>query len=87
MIDNAISTIALTCERLESNPHIYVSMDKGNKKVQKNLVEYICWYDIEKKYRVHTFWMLIAQMKINLMLQMLSTTHLNVSFLMMRIKK
>ena len=41
---NAVDTILLTQESTRKNPFIYVSSDKGNKKGNKNLAKYVCWY-------------------------------------------
>ena len=51
---NAIDTILLTQESIRANPRVYVSTDKGNKKGNKNLAKFICWYDVEEK-QVKTF--------------------------------
>ena len=51
---NVFDTILLTQESIRKNPFIYVSSDKGNKKVNKNLAKYICWYDVDTK-QVKTF--------------------------------
>ena len=36
------------------NPFIYLSVDKGNKKGNKNLAKFLCWYDKTSK-RVRIF--------------------------------
>ena len=51
---NKVDTILLTQESIRKNPFIYVSSDKGNKKGNKNLAKYICWYDVDTK-QVKTF--------------------------------
>ena len=42
---NAVDTILLTREIITDNGHIFVSSDKGNKKGNKSLTKFICWYD------------------------------------------
>ena len=51
---NATETILLTKASVLKNPVIYISVDKGNKKGNKNLAKYIFWYNNEKK-KVQTF--------------------------------
>ena len=51
---NVVDTILLTQESIRKIPYIYISFDKGNKKGNKNLTRYICWYDVDTK-QVKTF--------------------------------
>ena len=46
---NAVNTMILTRDSICKNPNIYVSADKGNKKGNKNLAKFVCWYDIQEK--------------------------------------
>ena len=50
----AIDTMLLTRDSIGPNPSLYVSIDKGNKKGNKNLAKFICWYD-KKDKEVKTF--------------------------------
>ena len=45
----AIDTMLLTRDSVGPNPCLYVSIDKGNKKGNKNLAKFICWYDKKEK--------------------------------------
>ena len=45
---NAVDTILLTQESLRPNHWVYVSIDKGNKKRNKNLSKYIFRYSYIK---------------------------------------
>ena len=44
---NAVNTMIRTRDSIRRNPNIYVSADKGNKKGNKNLAKFVCWYDTE----------------------------------------
>ena len=46
---NAVDTVLLTQESISENPNVYISCDKGNKKGNKNLAKYICWFDKNTK--------------------------------------
>ena len=46
---SAVNTIILVQESLRRNQYVYISADKGNKKGNKNLAKFICWYDVEAK--------------------------------------
>ena len=46
--ETAIDNILLTQKSILNNPILYFSVDKGNKKGNKNLAKYICWYDKKK---------------------------------------
>ena len=50
----AVETAILVRSSIEKNPNVYLSCDKGNKKGNKNLAKFLCWYDVNKK-RVRTF--------------------------------
>ena len=52
--DNAVGNILLTQESIRKNTCIYICCDKGNKKGNKNLPKFICWYDLDDK-KVKTF--------------------------------
>ena len=39
----------LTQDRVQRNSHVYFSSNKGNKKGNKNLAKFICWYDVQEK--------------------------------------
>ena len=54
VVNNAVDAIILTNESITKNPIIYLSADKGNKKGNKNLAKYLCWYCVVDK-RVKTF--------------------------------
>ena len=45
--ENAVDTILLIQASLKMNNHVYISSDKGNKKGNKNLAKFICWYDVK----------------------------------------
>jgi len=47
--DNAVDNILLTQESIRKNRFIYICCDKGNKKGNKNLPKFICWYDYDDK--------------------------------------
>ena len=49
IIENTIYTILLTQDSLKQNCHVYFSSDKGNKKGNKSLAKFICWYNIVTK--------------------------------------
>ena len=42
---NAANTLLLTQEIIQHNPNIFISTDKGNKKENKNLDKFVCWFD------------------------------------------
>ena len=42
---NAIDLVLLTQESICSNPNMYMLCDNGNKKGNKILAKYICWFD------------------------------------------
>ena len=44
-----IDTAILVRDSINTNPNIYLSCDKGNKKGNKNLAKFFCWYDITQK--------------------------------------
>ena len=46
--ETAIDTVVLTQKSILNNPILYFSVDKGNKKGNKNLAKYICRYDKKK---------------------------------------
>ena len=46
--ETAVDTVLLTQKSILDNPILYFSVDKGNKKGNKNLAKYICWYDKRK---------------------------------------
>ena len=50
----AAETMLLVRNSINANPNIYFSSDKGNKKGNKNLAKFFCWYDVIKKI-VRTF--------------------------------
>ena len=52
--ENAVSNIMLTQESIRKNRYIYICADKGNKKGNKNLPKFICWFDIDSG-KVKTF--------------------------------
>jgi len=52
--DNAVSNILLTQDAIRKNLFVYICADKGNKKGNKNLSKFICWYDQSEK-KVRTF--------------------------------
>ena len=47
--ENAIYNIPLIQDSLRQNCRIYFSSDKGNKKGNKSLAKFICWYNIVTK--------------------------------------
>lgn len=47
--DNAVDNILLTQDSIRKNRFIYICCDKGNKKGNKNLPKFICWYDYDDK--------------------------------------
>lgn len=51
---NAVDNILLAKDSIGPNPCLYISIDKGNKKGNKNLAKYICWY-CKKEKKVKTF--------------------------------
>ena len=51
---NAVDTILLTRESIRNNPFVFISADKGNKKGNKNLAKYLCWYCVKDR-RVKTY--------------------------------
>ena len=53
VIGNAADTVMLTKISIKNNPVVYLSCDKGNKKGNKNLAKYLCWYCV-KSNRVKT---------------------------------
>ena len=54
VIQNAVNTAIVTKESVKNNPIVYISCDKGNKKGNKNLANYLCWYCVEDK-KVKTY--------------------------------
>ena len=54
--NNAVNTIMLTQYSIVANPHMYIYTGKGNKKGNKNLAKYVCWYDALAK-QVKTFFL------------------------------
>ena len=54
VIQNAADTIMLMKESIRHNPVVFISCDKGNKKGNKNLAKYLCWYCV-KENKVKTF--------------------------------
>jgi len=50
---NAIDSVLLAMDSM-NEAHVYLSSDKGNKKGNKNLAKFVCWYDT-KDERVKTF--------------------------------
>ena len=53
VIQNAANTIMLTKESIQHNPVVFISCDKGNKKGNKNLAKYLCWYCVKEKKVKH----------------------------------
>ena len=51
---NALNTLLLTQESIKDNTNVYVSADKGNKKGNKNLAKFVCWFD-KKENQVKIF--------------------------------
>ena len=54
VVNNAADTVILTRESIKRNPVVYISCDKGNKKGNKNLAKYLCWFCVRTE-RVKTF--------------------------------
>ena len=54
VVNNAADTIIMMRSSIKSNPRVYLSCDKGNKKGNKNLAKYISWYCKDSK-RVKTY--------------------------------
>ena len=52
--EHAVDTALLTLRSINSNPNVYLALDKGNKKGNKNLAKFFCWYDTEKD-KVQTY--------------------------------
>lgn len=52
LIQNGTDTVILTKSRIEKNQYVFISYDKGNKKGNKNLAKYLCWYFVT--LRIHT---------------------------------
>ena len=55
--NNALNTFLLTKESIKANPniyiYIYISVDKGNKKGNKNLAKFVSWFDkTEKRVKI-----------------------------------
>ena len=50
----AVDTTLLMKDSIDANPNVYVASDKGNKKGNKNLAKYFCWYCTKTK-KVLTF--------------------------------
>ena len=48
VVQNAADSIILTKESIQMNPMVYISCDKGNKKGNKNLAKYLCWYCVKE---------------------------------------
>jgi len=44
IIKNTADTIILTKSRIKLSPCVLISCDKGNRKGDKNLAKYLCWY-------------------------------------------
>lgn len=40
----AVDTTLLMKDSIDANPIVYLAYDKGNKKGNKNLAKYLCWY-------------------------------------------
>ena len=51
---HAVDTALLTLASINSNPNVYTALDKGNKKGNKNLAKYFCWFDV-RKHKVNTY--------------------------------
>ena len=47
--NNTIDTILLNQQSIIENLYVYLSVDKGNKKGNKNLARFLCWYDEDTK--------------------------------------
>ena len=47
--EHAVDTYFFICQSILDNPYIYAAFDKGNKKENKNLAKFLCWYDRKKK--------------------------------------
>ena len=45
--NNVVSSVMLTREAIRKKKYIYICADKGNKKGNKNLPKFICWYDLD----------------------------------------
>ena len=54
VVKNAFDTIFITKDSIQNNPFVYILDDTGNKKGNKNLVKYLCWYYL-KDPRVKTY--------------------------------
>ena len=52
--ENDIVNILLTQEYIRKNRYVYICCDKGNKKGNKNLPKFICWYNKDDA-KVKTF--------------------------------
>ena len=52
--DNAVLNILLTQDVIRNNSFVYICADKGNKKGNKNLSKFICWYN-QSEEKVRTF--------------------------------
>ena len=50
----AVDTAILMQASILENPHVYLACDKGNKKGNKNLAKFFCWY-CKKDRKVRTF--------------------------------
>ena len=53
-MQNAADIVILTKVSIKLNPFICISCDRGNKKGNKNLAKYACWYCKQDK-RVKTY--------------------------------
>ena len=47
IIDKAVDTVLLTQNSIRKNQHAFILAEKGNKKGNKNLAKFICWYNID----------------------------------------
>ena len=52
--EHAVDTALLMLRSINTNPNVYLALDKGNKKGNKNLAKFFCWYDTEKD-KVQTY--------------------------------
>ena len=46
---HAIDTTMLVRNSINANSNVYLSCDKGNKKGNKNLAKFFCWYNVKKE--------------------------------------
>ena len=47
--EHAIDTSLLMLLSINLNPYVFIALDKGNKKGNKNLAKFLCWYDTVKE--------------------------------------